>query len=76
MCVCGAPVLDMSPHIDNKVERYRSWFDPISLLDVNASADWSSGANQHSCYIANQFSNNLKTKNGWINADNTSSLIS
>ncbi len=74
--VYGAPVLDMNPYINDKVERYRSWFDPVSLLDINASSDWNSGLNPHSYNIADNFSTNLNTNNGWINPDNTISLIS
>lgn len=74
--VYGTPVLDMNPYINDKVERYRNWFDPISLLDINASSDWSSGLNPHSYNIADNFSTNLNTNNGWINPDNTISLIS
>ena len=66
----------MNPYINNKVERYRSWFDPISIVDINSNSNWSSGINPHSFDLANQFSTNLNTNNGWVNPDKTISLIS
>ena len=48
----------MNPYIENNVERYRSWFDPISIIDVNVSSDWSSDVNPHSYDVGNQCSTN------------------
>ena len=75
----GAPVWDPTGS-DGKVERYRNWFDPVSVFDRSAARSFkgnpfdSSSMTHDYGNIATQFTNDPTSANGWMNPDGSASL--
>jgi hypothetical protein len=75
----GAPVWDPLGK-DGKVDRYRNWFDPVSVFD--RSAERSFKANPFDSFsmthdygnIATKFTSDPTSANGWLNPDGSASL--
>jgi pimeloyl-ACP methyl ester carboxylesterase len=77
----GAPVWDPLGQ-DGKVDRYRNWFDPVSVLDRSASRSFK--GNPFDSFSMTHDYGNIATKfqsggsdnaNGWRNQDGTVSLV-
>ena len=77
----AAPVLDLTGRDYGKVDRYRNWFDPISILDRSASRNikWnlfgSSSLTHDYTNLADKFTSSTQIPASTENPDKSISLI-
>lgn len=75
----GSPVLDITPHIgppQERVERYRSYGDPVSMFDFKANSSLPTSLNPHDYGdLAEDFTTSRTVPIQTTNADGTISLI-